>query len=304
MRLIDKKNLFFIFSGIIIVPGLISLLLFGLKPAIDFTGGSVLELSMKNPERQKIEKVLKSEKIEVHSINISDNKAVIRTFPIEQKTKTAFVEELKKQDKLLVERSFQTVGPSIGRETTANAFKAVAIASIAISLYVAFAFRKVSKPVSSWKYGICVIVTLLHDVVIVIGAFSILGHFFQVEVDALFITALLTVMGFSVHDTIVVFDRIRENLLRNYEHSFEEVVDHSLVETINRSINTSLTIIVVLFSLILFGGESIRWFTAALLIGIIAGTYSSIFNAAPLLVLWYERDKGKRSNNSEAKSKK
>lgn len=302
--MINKKNIFFLFSGIIIIPGLISLILFGLKPAIDFTGGSVLELSAKNLDRQKIEQTLKNAKVDAHSINIVNDKVLIRTLPIEQKTKTAFVEELKKQDSTIVERSFQTVGPSIGRETTANAFKAVAIASIAISLYVAFAFRKVSKPVSSWKYGICVIVTLLHDVIIVIGAFSILGYFFQVEVDALFITALLTVMGFSVHDTIVVFDRIRENLLRNYEHSFEEVVDHSLVETINRSINTSLTIVFVLFSLILFGGESIRWFTAALLIGIIAGTYSSIFNAAPLLVLWYERDKGRRSKNLAVKAKK
>ena len=130
---------------------------------------------------------------------------------------------------------------------------------------------------------------------VVVGIFSILGHFFNVEVDSLFITALLTVMGFSVHDTIVVFDRIRENLVKNFSLPFEDVVNNSLLETLNRSLNTSLTVLIVLFALLLFGGESIRWFVAALLVGIISGTYSSIFNASPLLVLWYEWDKRKRS---------
>jgi len=294
MNIVKRKNWFFIISAILIVPGLISLLVFGLKPAIDFTGGSVLELSVKSLSVQQIEEEFLKEKIETHSVNINEGNAIIRTTPLEQKVKNKVVGALKNRDKSLTERSFETVGPSIGRETTANAFKAVAIASIAISLYVAFAFRKVSKPVASWKYGICVIITLLHDALLVVGVFSILGLIANVEVDALFITALLTVMGFSVHDTIVVFDRIRENQLKNFDHSFEEVVNRSLLETMNRSINTSITIILVLFSLILFGGESIRWFTAALLIGIISGTYSSIFNAAPLLVVWYEWDKRKK----------
>lgn len=294
MNIIKNKNIFFLFSAIIIIPGLISLIFFGLKPAIDFTGGSVLEISMNDPERSKIEQVVTQEKIKLYSVKITGKDVVIRTDPIEQNTKNKLVQELKRQDQKLVEKSFETVGPSIGQEATTNAVKAVVIASLAITFYVAFAFRKVSKPVKSWKYGIIIISTLLHDVFIVVGIFSILGLFMGVEVDALFITALLTVMGFSVHDTIVVFDRIRENLSRNFDRPFEEVVNNSLLETINRSINTSITIMLVLFALLLFGGESIRWFTAALLIGIIAGTYSSIFNAAPLLVLWYELDKKRK----------
>jgi len=192
------------------------------------------------------------------------------------------------------ENSFETVGPSIGQETKANALKAVLIASVAITLYIAFAFRKVSHPVSSWKYGVSAIIALLHDVLVVVGVFSILGVLFGIEIDSLFITALLTVMGFSVHDTIVVFDRIRENLKKSYNLKFEEIVNNSLLETMNRSLNTSLTVVIVLFSLLLFGGESIRWFIIALLLGIISGTYSSIFNASPLLIVWYEWERKKQ----------
>ena len=295
MNIIGRKNLFFLISAIIIIPGLISLLLFGLKPAIDFTGGSILDLSMTNANKTKVEQLLTKEKVRVHSVMISGSDVLIKTDPIEQPIKNKIEAGLKKEDPKLREKSFQTVGPSIGRETEVNAFKAVIIASIAITLYIAFAFRKVSKPVASWKFGVCAIIALLHDVLVVVGIFSILGHFFNVEVDSLFITALLTVMGFSVHDTIVVFDRIRENLVKNFSLPFEDVVNNSLLETLNRSLNTSLTVLIVLFALLLFGGESIRWFVAALLVGIISGTYSSIFNASPLLVLWYEWDKRKRS---------
>ncbi len=295
MNIISRKNLFFLISAIVIVPGLISLLLFGLKPAIDFTGGSILDLSMTNPSKTKVEQLLTKEKVRVHSVTISGSDVLIKTDPTEQSIKNKIEAGLKKEDSKLKEKSFQTVGPSIGRETEVNAFKAVIIASIAITLYIAFAFRKVSKPVASWKFGVCAIIALLHDVLVVVGIFSILGRFFNVEVDSLFITALLTVMGFSVHDTIVVFDRIRENLGKNFSLPFEEVVNNSLLETLNRSLNTSLTVLIVLFALLLFGGESIRWFVIALLIGIISGTYSSIFNASPLLVLWYEWGKRNRS---------
>ena len=294
MNLVARRKLYFLISAIVIVPGLISLLLFGLKPAIDFTGGSILKISMENSDKSRIEEVLNKEKIKVHSLKISGSDVEIRTDPIEQQKKNKVVESLKKADSKLKEKSFETVGPSIGRETEINALKAVIIASIAITLYIAFAFRKVSKPVASWKYGVAAIVALLHDVLIVVGVFSLLGHFLNVEVDALFITALLTVMGFSVHDTIVVFDRIRENLSKNYSRPFEEIVNDSLLETMNRSLNTSLTVLIVLFALLLFGGESIRWFVAALLLGIISGTYSSIFNASQLLVVWHEFDKKRK----------
>jgi preprotein translocase SecF subunit len=181
------------------------------------------------------------------------------------------------------------VGASVAAETTRNAVLAVIAASVAILLYIWFSFRKVSKP---WRYGTCAIIALLHDVLVVLGVFSILGWLFNIQIDALFITALLTVVGFSVHDTIVVFDRIRENMQRRTSETFEQVVNASLVQTMARSLNTSLTVLFTLTALTLFGGASIRNFTLALLIGIFSGTYSSIFNASMLLVIWEKGELG------------
>src|SRR3989344_2096670 len=212
MDLIKKRNIFFLISAIVIIPGLISVILFGFRLSIDFKGGSQLEVTVNNPNSAKIKDVLESDKVEVHTVAVAGNDVIIRTSPMTQNQKTEVVNSLKKNYSTVKEKSFETVGATIGRETESNALKAVIIASIAITLYIAFAFRKVSRPVSSWKYGVCAILALLHDLLVVIGVFSILGFFFQVEIDSLFITALLTVMGFSVHDTIVVFDRIRENL--------------------------------------------------------------------------------------------
>ncbi len=181
------------------------------------------------------------------------------------------------------------VGASVAAETTRNAVLAVIAASVAILLYIWFSFRKVAKP---WRYGTCAIIALLHDVLVVLGVFSILGWLFNIQIDALFITALLTVVGFSVHDTIVVFDRIRENMQRRTSETFEQVVNASLVQTMARSLNTSLTVLFTLTALTLFGGASIRNFTLALLIGIFSGTYSSIFNASMLLVIWEKGELG------------
>ena len=178
---------------------------------------------------------------------------------------------------------------SVASETTRNAFLAVLAASVLILLYIWFAFRKVDKP---WRYGACALIALLHDVLVVLGVFSILGWLFGVQIDALFITALLTVVGFSVHDTIVVFDRIRENMQRRSSEAFEQVVNASLVQTMARSLNTSLTVLFTLSALTLFGGETIRPFTGALLVGIFSGTYSSIFNASMLLVIWERGELG------------
>jgi preprotein translocase subunit SecF len=297
MNIVKNKTWFFALSAVIIIPGLISLAFFGLKTSIEFNGGSKVEFKIQNSKfkiEESIKKSFEQQKAEIHSIKkITGDTYEVRTIPIDEKKKDAIISEIKKSAEV-TENSFDTVGPTIGRETQINAIKAVLIASVAISAYIAFAFRKVSKPVASWKYGVAAIAALLHDVFIVLGLFSILGVLFGVEIDALFITALLTVMGFSVHDTIVVFDRIRENLRKNFNHKYEDVVNNSLLETLNRSVNTSLTVIIVLFALLLFGGESIRWFIVALLVGITAGTYSSIFNASQILVLWYEIDNKRR----------
>ncbi len=290
LDVIGKKNLYFALSLIVVIPGLIALLLFGLNLSIDFTGGSRLTVSFNKSEKQGVEKVkqiLISENIKVYTVEQSKNKVFLRTSPISQKQNIKFINTLTKNFKDAKETEFETIGPTIGKETTINAIKAVFLASMLIILYITWSFRKVPKPASSLRFGVSAIVALVHDVLVVVGIFAILGHFFGVEVDSLFVTALLTVIGFSVHDTIVVFDRIRENLRRS-SGSFSQIVNDSILQTLDRSLNTSLTVLLVLFALLLFGGETIRWFVVALLIGVTSGTYSSIFNASPILVVWQE----------------
>ena len=292
--IIGKKWLFFLLSGLVIIPGIISLILWGLKPAIDFTGGTLLEVQSSKFKVQssgdEIKKIIEKENIEIGSVQKSNGDAyLLRLKPIDKDQNQKLQEEFKKQFGEVQELRFETVGPSIGQETTAKAIKAILIASAVIVIYIAFAFRKMSQSHSSWKFGISAIIAVIHDVLVLIGIFSLLGHFLRVEIDSLFITALLTVMGFSVHDTIVVFDRIRENFKKMPGASFVQVVNVSIFQTLVRSLANSLTIIFTLLAILLFGGETIRWFTAALLIGVISGTYSSTFTAVPLLVVWEER---------------
>ncbi len=291
LDIIGKKNLYFALSLIVVTPGLIALLLFGLNLSIDFTGGSRLTISfpqkVEKTTSEKIKNTLTKENLKVSTVETSGNSLLIRTSPMDQKQNVKFVNTLSKEFKGAKETQFETIGPTIGAETTANAIKAVIFASILIILYITWSFRKVPKPASSLRFGVSAIIALIHDVLVVLGIFAILGHFFGVEVDSLFVTALLTVIGFSVHDTIVVFDRIRENLRRSHD-SFPQIVNDSILQTLGRSLNTSLTVLLVLFALLLFGGETIKWFVVALLIGVASGTYSSIFNAAPILVVWQE----------------
>jgi preprotein translocase subunit SecF len=291
--IIGKKNIYFAISLLIMIPGLIALFLWGLQLSIDFTGGSRMEVQIPkgtaNVSNTVIESTIEKQKTDVVSIQKTGNNSfIVRMKPIDQKKHQLLLTELKKVYPSIKEKSFETVGPTIGVETTWNAVKAVAVAIALIVLYMAWSFRNVPKPASSWRFGVCTIAALVHDVIVVVGIFAILGHFYHVEIDSLFITAVLTVIGFSVHDTIVVFDRIRENLRKSGNLAFPIVVNESITQTLNRSLNTSLTTLLVLFTLFLFGGESIRWFVVALLIGILSGTYSSIFNAAPLLVVWEE----------------
>jgi len=292
MDIIGKKYFYFALSLLIVVPGLISLILYGLNLSIDFTGGTRLTLLFPHKvEKQTISKIrdaILQQKISVSSIETSSRLTFVRTSPMDQNQNTKFLNSLSREFKGVKQTEFETIGPTIGKETTANAIKAVVLASILIVLYITWSFRKIPKPASSWRFGICAIVALIHDVLVVVGIFSLLGHFFKVEIDSLFVVALLTIIGFSVHDTIVVFDRIRENLKRISAVPFATVVNDSILQTLARSLNTSITTLLVLFALYIFGGESTKWFIVALLIGITSGTYSSIFNAAPLLVVWEE----------------
>ncbi|MBI2330097.1 protein translocase subunit SecF [Candidatus Daviesbacteria bacterium] len=290
-NLMRFKIWYFVFSLLIILPGLYFLITSGLKLGIDFTGGALLEYKFeKTVDPVDLRKQVSSQEIEVGQIiPSSDNVYIIRTKPVEQekisKLKSFLDEKFGKVD----ERRVEFVGPVIGSELRQKALIGVTLASLVIVLYIAFSFRKVPKPQSSWRFGIAAVVALAHDILVVVGVFAILGKFLSIEVDTLFVTALLTVIGFSVHDTIVVFDRIRENLTKHIGKKFIDVANLSVIQTLGRSLNTSLTVVFVLLAMLLFGGETIRWFAVALLVGIISGTYSSIFNATALLVWWEER---------------
>jgi preprotein translocase subunit SecF len=299
LDIIGKRNIYFAISLAVLVPGLLALLLFGLNLSIDFTGGSRHTVDFKNKttdeEADQLKKILTDQKVKVYTVEKSDKSILIRTSPMDQNQNVKFKDSLIKANKEAKQTAFETIGPTIGEETTLNAIKAVVIASVLIVLYIAWSFRKVPKPASGLRFGVSAILALIHDVLLVIGVFAILGKLFNVEIDALFVTALLTVIGFSVHDTIVVFDRIRENLRRE-TGPFAKIVNDSILQTIDRSLNTSITVALVLVALLLFGGESIRWFVVALLVGIISGTYSSIFNASPILVVWQEWAEKRKKN--------
>lgn len=291
MNLMKYKLFYFIFSLLLIIPGLYFLITSGLKLGIDFTGGALLEYQFENSiEVNKLREEIAKEEVEVGQINeTSQNTYIIRTKPLEQEKLNNLKKALQEDFGGFEIRREENVGPVIGKETSQKAGIALLIASLMIVLYIAFSFRKVPKPTSSIRFGITAVLALIHDVLVVAGAFAIFGKFLSVEVDSLFITALLTVVGFSVHDTIVVFDRIRENLNKHIGKKFETVTNISVIQTLGRSLNTSLTVVFVLVALLLFGGETIKWFVMALLIGIISGTYSSIFNATALLVFWEEK---------------
>jgi preprotein translocase subunit SecF len=283
VHLMKYKILFFVLSTLIIIPGLIFLFMGGLKLGIDFTGGALLEYKFEQA-------VDKNQLAQYGIITPSDqNTYIIRTKPVEHEALQNLKKELEQKFGKFEVRREENVGPTIGNELKQKAVLAIGLACLMIVLYISYSFRKVPKPASSFRFGIAAIVALIHDVLVVVGLFAILGHFFHIEIDTLFVTAVLTVIGFSVHDTIVVFDRIRENLPRYLSRKFEEVADISITQTLARSLNTSLTVVFVLLALLLFGGESIRWFVVALLVGIVSGTYSSIFNATALLTWWEER---------------
>ena len=288
--IIGRRNIYFLISGLMILPGLIGLAIWGLNLGIDFTGGSLVEVRLgANPAAAQVRSVFVDAGLtDVSVITGSTTDALGKTYLIRTKT----IDAVAKSDLLaklgsaygpLTEDRFESVGPVIGRETATNAFLAVLGASVLILFYLSYAFRQVPNP---WRYGACAVFALLHDVVLVVGLWSILGKLFGLEVDALFVTAILTVVGFSVHDTIVVFDRVRENVSRFPGEIFERVVNFSVNQTLDRSINTSLTVILTLAALLLLGGATIRGFVLVLLVGIVSGTYSSIFNASCLLVVW------------------
>lgn len=279
------RRIYYIFAGILLLASLASIFRFGLKPGIDFTGGSLLELdfAQQRPSNKDIEDALKEFNLGETVIQPVGEKAVIiKMKAIDENTHQEILKKLNGAQ----EKQFELVGPTVGRELKQKTTFAIIIALFAIAIYIAFAFRKISRPVASWQYGIATLIALFHDILIPLGVFAVLGKFYNVEITIPIVAALLTVLGFSVHDTIVIFDRIRENLLKRFSASFEETVNWSLNQTLGRSINTVLTVLFVLFAIYFLGGETLKYFSLALIMGIASGAYSSIFIASPILVSW------------------
>ena len=240
-----------------------------------------------NPDQNKVKDAVNKQNLGTFTVQTAQNNSlIVETENLTQDQHAKVLSAIKQETGDFTETHYDTIGPVIGKQLTQDAFLQLLFVSLGIILYIGYAFRKVAKPVTSWRFGGAAVVALFHDLLFVLGVFSLLGHFYGVEIDSLFVTAMLTVLGFSVHDTIVVFDRIRENLRLFPGQSIDFVVNHSISQTIVRSLNTSLTVLFVLLSLLLFGGETIRYFILALFLGIIVGTYSSIFIATPVLVLW------------------
>ena len=289
--IIGKRYWFFLLSALVILPGALALGFWHLKLGVDFTGGTSTQvrIPVANQSQQ-----LTSLMTRVHTSQITIQTVLATKCPTDCEyiiqNKLLSLPQQMQFSRLLTKTypggkvvTYDSVGSSVAASTTQNAIYAVIAAAVAILLYISFAFRKMPHP---FRYGTAAIIAMLHDVLVVTGIFAILGHFLNVTVDATFVTAMLTIIGFSVHDTIVIFDRIRENVNRRTGEAFEAVVNHSVLQSFVRSINTSFTVVLTLGAIFLFSGESIRYFVLAMLIGIISGTYSSIFNASPILVVW------------------
>lgn len=289
MFVVKYRKLFFTISILLVLASLWAIFSYGLKLGTDFRGGTIMELEYATstvPVATAISESLQSLNLGNVAIQpTGESGMILRLRHITEPEHQAVIAALQATG-VFSETRYSTVGPALGAELARKGVVAVILVAILIILYIALVFRRVSRPVSSWKYGVVAVIALCHDVIIPIGVFAVLGKFYGVEVDALFLTALLTILGLSVNDTIVVFDRVRENLKHHGAANFVETVGNSIRQTFARSFNTSLTIIIVLLAIVWFGSESTRWFALALTIGMAVGTYSSIFLAAPLLIAW------------------
>ena len=291
-KLIQKRVYAYWISGALMIVSIWALFQWGLLLGLDFRGGTLLEVSYSEDKVPAVELVqTELDTLSLQSLTIQPTGTqgfIVRYLASDENSNDQVLAKLKSFDDQLSVVQSDFIGASVSDQIKKNAVQALIAAIIAIACYIAYAFRKVSRPVSSWGYGIQAVVALIHDVLLTLGVFAFLGHFYRVEVNAPFIAALLTILGFSVHDTIVVYDRIRENLLRGRgKESFETTVNRSLNETLARSLNTTFTVLFVLAALIFFGGESIRSFSLALFIGIASGAYSSFYIASALLVTYH-----------------
>ena len=300
------RKIYFVFSGILILGSITSLVIFGLKPGIDFTGGSILEIEYKTqrPENKVIRESLANLDLGEISIQPADEKGVIlRMKDIPEDIHQQISEKLRGTGDF-EEKRFETIGPTIGKELKEKTKIVVVISLFAMVFYIAIAFKRVSRPISSWQYGIASLLMLSHDILIPLGVFAVLGKYYQVQITIPVITAFLTIVGYAINNVVVVYDRIRENLLRE-RLTFEEIVEKAINQTLTRQLNTSLTTLFPLFFIFFLGGETLKYFALTLILGIAAGTYSSIFLASPILVSWLRwRSRSAGSSGSTASAKR
>ncbi|MSU45394.1 MAG: protein translocase subunit SecF [Candidatus Zambryskibacteria bacterium] len=292
MWIVNHRKLFYSISGILVIGSIVAMLMYGFNFGIDFKGGAILEVEYTQiiPSLDTVNKALSPLKVDATARQIGESGYLIRMKSLSEPERVQVLQALEISGVAKFEQKrFDSIGAVLGNEAAKKSVTSIVIVILAIVLFIAFAFRHVSEPVSSWKYGMVAVIALIHDVIVPTGIFVILGHFKGFEIDTLFVTALLVILGFSVHDTIVVFDRVRENLKVHKNKPFAHTVGESISQTFTRSINTSLTVVFSLLVLYFFGGEATHNFTLTLLIGIIAGTYSSIFIGSPLLVTIQER---------------
>ncbi len=293
MKIIEKRKYSFLFSGFLIAVSIALISIWGLKLGIDFTGGVLTEIQFKQAvNRDQVGEVIKDLGLPSLLIQPAENNSFIIRYQVEgNKINPKLETILKKEYPEMEVLRTEFISSLISSELTRNAIYAVIVSIIGITWYVAWAFRKISYPINSWKYGMGAVLALIHDIIITLGFFAFLGHFYGIEVGIPFVAALLTIFGYSVNDTIVIFDRIRENLLRyGAGKDFEGTINKSIRESIARSVNTSLTVILVLLAIIFWGGETVKYFSLALLIGIFFGTYSSIFIATAFVAELWKRD--------------
>ncbi len=286
MNFMKFRPLFLIISLLLLGLSVFSIIRWGFKKSIDFSGGSVWEFTLPNSDQDKIKEVFTKQEFNILSVNQLDNTYSIKSSPIEQDKKVAIESELTSTNSEYKELRFESLGPSLGRELLKKTIFAIILSSLALLLFI-------GKRFSDLTFGAGAVLAMFHDALILIGSFSLLGHFFGAELDALFVTAILTTLSSSVHDTVVTFDRIRELKRKHFNIDWTSLANQAVTETIVRSVNNSMTIIFMLAALVLLGGDTTRWFAAALLIGVVAGTYSSTAVAIPL-VLFFKSRKAKK----------
>lgn len=292
LQIIQKRAYAYLLSGILTGASVIVTILWGLNLGIDFKGGTLMEVRFAvdpAPETRVVEESLSELSLKSLTVQPTENRGMLLRYLASDETANEQVlSKLRALDPEVKDLRTDFIGGSVSDQIKKNAFTGILLSIIGIALYIAWAFRRVSGVVTSWEYGLGAVIALAHDIIIVIGLFAVLGHFYGVEVGVPFIAALLTILGYSVNDTIVVYDRVRENLMRSSKKGdFENIVNRSLNETLGRSINTSMTVIITLIAIVLFGGESIKYFGVALLAGVVFGTYSSVYIASALLVSRY-----------------